>query len=69
MRVHLIQSQLTSFGGNFTWVLARYPEFSKPLGAPAGRAVRNGYVWTSEFDHASVYVDARSRAASKITWH
>ena len=46
-----------------------YPEYAKPLGAPKGPAVKNGYVWTREFAHASVYVDARSRAASKITWH
>jgi hypothetical protein len=46
-----------------------YPEFSKPLGAPLGPAVKNGTIWTREFPHASVYVDVRSRAASKITWH
>lgn len=46
-----------------------YPEYSQPLGAPTGPAVKNGYVWTREFAHASVYVDARSRSASKITWH
>lgn len=46
-----------------------YPEFSKPLGAPKGPAVKNGYIWTREFAHASVYVDVRSRSASKITWH
>jgi len=46
-----------------------YPEFSKPLGPPHAPAVKNGYIWTREFEHASVYVDARSRSASKITWH
>ena len=46
-----------------------YPEYAKPLGAPKGPAVKNGYVWTREFAHASVYVDVRSRASSKITWH
>jgi hypothetical protein len=46
-----------------------YPEFSKPLGAPTGPAVKNGYIWTREFAHASVYVDTRSRYSSKITWH
>ena len=46
-----------------------YPEFSKPLGAPKGAAVKNGHVWTREFGHASVYVDVRSRTASKVTWH
>ena len=45
-----------------------YPEFSRPLGAPTGPAKRDGYVWTREFEHASVYVDARARSASKITW-
>ena len=46
-----------------------YPEFSKPLGPPQGRAVKNGPIWAREFAHASVYVDVRSRTASKITWH
>ena len=46
-----------------------YPEFSRPLGPPRGPAERNGFVWTREFEHASVYVDARSRSSSKITWH
>jgi hypothetical protein len=48
---------------------AWYPEFSKPLGAPKSAAVKNGPVWTREFAHASVYVDVRSRNASKVTWH
>ena len=39
-----------------------YPEYAKPLGAPKGPAAKNGYVWTREFAHASVYVDVRSRA-------
>mmetsp|Transcript_5036 Transcript_5036/g.15329 ORF Transcript_5036/g.15329 Transcript_5036/m.15329 type:complete len:443 (+) Transcript_5036:20-1348(+) len=46
-----------------------YPEFSKPLGPPKGPAVKNGYIWTREFAHASVYVDVRSRSASRVTWH
>lgn len=48
-----------------TW----YPEFSKPLGPPTGPAAHNGYIWTREFAHASVYVDVRTRHSSKITWH
>lgn len=46
-----------------------YPEFTRPLGPPKGPAVRDGFIWTREFEHCSVYVDARSRNASKITWH
>jgi hypothetical protein len=46
-----------------------YAEYSKPLGPPNGPAVKNGFIWTREFAHASVYVDVRSRYASKITWH
>lgn len=46
-----------------------YPEFVRPLGAPEGPAVRNGYIWTRAFAHASVSIDVRSRYASKITWH
>ena len=46
-----------------------YPEFSKPLGAPKAPAVKNGPIWTRAFANAEVYVDVRSRSASKITWH
>ena len=46
-----------------------YPEFSRPLGAPKGPAVKKGPIWTREFAHASVHVDIRARSASEITWH
>ena len=45
-----------------------YPEFDRPLGNALGQAVRNGTVYTREFEHASVYVDLKDRTASKITW-
>ena len=31
-----------------------YPEFSKPLGAPKGPAVKNGSIWTRQFAHAQL---------------
>ena len=45
-----------------------YPEFTQPLGPPKGAALQNGTLWTREFEHTSVYVDLRDRAASRITW-
>ena len=47
---------------------AWYPEFSKPLGKPLGKAQRKGTVWTREFEGASVYVDLADRALSAVTW-
>ncbi len=44
-----------------------YPEFHKPLGPPRGPALRNGYTYTREFEHASVYLDLREREG-RITW-
>ncbi|EDM25438.1 hypothetical protein LNTAR_25255 [Lentisphaera araneosa HTCC2155] len=45
-----------------------YPEYDKPLGAPKGPAVKNGYVYTREFKYASVWVDIKNQK-SRITWH
>eukprot|EP00051_Salpingoeca_urceolata_P034408 m.24985 g.24985 ORF g.24985 m.24985 type:complete len:437 (-) comp7692_c0_seq2:233-1543(-) len=45
-----------------------YPEFSKPLGPPLGPAKRNGNVWTREYEHCSVYVDAGNRSTASVTW-
>jgi len=49
--------------GTFDW----YPEFDKPLGPPKGEAVRNGYVYTREFEHASIFVDLENKQA-RIDW-
>ena len=47
-----------------------FPEFGKPLGAPAGPAATDAArnVWTRRFAHASVSVDLRDRALCKIVW-
>ena len=47
-----------------------FPEFRKPLGAPAGPAESDSTrtVWTRTFAHATVFVDLRNRTASRIDW-
>lgn len=53
-----------------TGSLVNYPELQKPLGAPKGaykRTTPNGWEFTREFEHASVWVNTESRKA-KITW-
>ena len=50
--------------------LVDYPELSKPLGAPQGayhRTSSNGWVFSREFEHASVWVDTEKQKG-KITW-
>lgn len=49
--------------GTFDW----YPEFDKPLGKPKGEAVREGWVFRREFEHASVFVDIEKRSGT-IDW-
>ncbi len=47
-----------------------YPEMHKPLGAPKGPYIRlseNGWQFTREFEHVSVWVDTDKREG-KITW-
>ena len=51
--------------------LVDYPEFKKPLGIPKGgyrRTTPDGWEFTREFEHASVWVNTETRQA-KITWH
>ena len=53
-----------------TGPLVDYPEFKKPLGPPQGAYIRttpDGWEFTREFEHASVWVNTESREA-KITW-
>ena len=50
--------------------LVDYPEFHRPLGPPLGRAKRttpDGWEFTRDFEHASVWVNTETREA-KITW-
>ena len=50
--------------------LVDYPEFKKPLGPPTGayqRTTTDGWEFTREFEHASVWVNTDTREA-KITW-
>jgi hypothetical protein len=53
-----------------TGALVDYPEFQKPLGPPKGayqRTTPDGWEFTRDFEHASVWVNTESREAN-ITW-
>ena len=48
-----------------------YPELHKPLGAPKSpyhRTTPEGWEFTREFEHASVWIDT-DKGQAKITWH
>jgi Hypothetical glycosyl hydrolase family 15 len=47
--------------------MKRTPELERPLGAPKGHAVRNGYIYTREFAHAKVRLDIENEVG-EITW-
>ena len=49
-----------------TW-LTRRAEYDRPLGAPKGPAVRDGYTYTREFAHASVWLNIENETA-KVIW-
>ncbi|MFI3290256.1 MAG: putative glycoside hydrolase [Opitutales bacterium] len=44
-----------------------YDEYNKPLGKPLAEATKDGYIYTREFEHASVWVDVENRQG-KIDW-
>ncbi|MDQ8196269.1 putative glycoside hydrolase [Coraliomargarita sp. SDUM461004] len=56
-----------SYQGNDTGTFVTYPEFDKPLGPPQGDAQRDGWKYTRDFAHASVFVDLETWSAS-IDW-
>ncbi|MFC2090510.1 putative glycoside hydrolase [Bacteroidota bacterium] len=47
--------------------LKRFPQYDKPLGPPKGPAIKDGFVYTRKFEHASVWLDIENEEA-KITW-
>lgn len=76
LAVYLIGAQpYTYFQWNWGWSLVtgpleHYPEFHKPLGKPLGKYTRvhpDGWEFTREFEHASVWVDT-DKWEAKIDW-
>ncbi|MFC1762806.1 putative glycoside hydrolase [Planctomycetota bacterium] len=47
--------------------LETLPVFEKRLGPPKGAATRDGYIYTREFEHCSVWLDIENETA-KLTW-
>jgi len=47
--------------------LKRFPQYDKPLGPPCGPAGRKGYVFSRQFEHATVTLDLEKRDA-EIVW-
>ncbi len=54
----------TNHDGQYIW----YDEYDKALGEPLGPAERDGSVFTRQFKHASVWLDAANEKA-RILWH
>lgn len=54
-------------GGNNLFWMKSIPEYSYPLGAPKGPAVKSGYTYTREFEQAGVFVDIKNESAN-IVW-
>ena len=53
-------------GASRLW-MKELPEFSRPLGAPKGPAVKTGWTYRRDFEHASVMVDIKNEVA-EIDW-
>ncbi len=47
--------------------LHTFPEYRKPLGPPKGPASKQGYQYTREFEHASVWLDIEA-SKGVVTW-
>jgi len=47
--------------------LKRFPEYDLPLGPPKGPATQDGYTYTREFEHASVFLDIEKKQG-RVTW-
>lgn len=76
LSLYLIGAQPYSyFQWNWTWTLMsgpleHYPELQKPLGKPLGKYTRvhpQGWEFTRDFEHASVWVDT-DKWVAKIEW-
>jgi len=54
-------------GESLLW-MKDIPEFNRPLGAPKGAAVKSGWIYTREFEHARVWLDLESEKA-EVIWN
>ena len=64
--VHDAYGAYSIMGNDRLW-LKRFTEYDRPLGPPKGPAVRNGYIYTRQFEHAAVYLDL-STSEGRINW-
>jgi hypothetical protein len=48
--------------------LQRLPEYDNALGSPKGVALRKGYIFTREFEYATVFLDVKNETGI-IEWH
>lgn len=53
-------------GKNRFW-LSKFAEYDKPLGSPKANAIRNGYVYTRQFQNASVTLNLNTMTGT-VTW-
>jgi len=53
-------------GASALW-LKRFAEYDKPLGVPDGPAVKSGYTYTREFEHASIWLNLE-QGKGRIIW-
>jgi hypothetical protein len=47
--------------------LKDFPEYSKPLGPPKGPAKKKGYIYSRDYEYASVWLDIENEKA-RIEW-
>jgi hypothetical protein len=55
------QGGVNGLDSSWLWDTSWLEEFNRPLGAPLGDPVRNGYVYTRSYEYVDVWVDIETR--------
>jgi hypothetical protein len=55
------QADVNALTASWVWDVSWLPEFNRPLGAPHGNPVKDGFVYTRSYEHVDVRVDLETK--------
>jgi hypothetical protein len=57
------QDTVNALEDDYHWETSWMPEFNRPLGTPLGGPIKDGYVYTRQFEHVDVWVNVATEEA------
>ncbi len=61
------QKTVDASAADWQWITDYYDQFNRPLGAPLGDAVKDGYIYSRSFERCDLYLDLKTDSGGKFS--